>query len=155
MTTEISHATILNDAQELIKKFDELHGSIVEATKLSDEQIDEILDSEADIANLQDSLLTLYSINRNRKLTAEKIMKFAQTFINRIMIRMKITEVANQDAKAKAVPKAQYEIMDITQVPPEYTRITHNYQAINKALVSGETIHGVKHHLTTQSVTIR
>lgn len=150
---------LLAHAQHLKAQFDELHnGEPIPWDKLSDDQIDElanqIVSSEEEAIAVMSALLLYYQVENARKLKAEKNIKMLKPMLNAFMRMTKQQTFETSDGRITVVPKPVY-TYDINELPEEYILKKRQRQAIEKALLAGEEIPGVKHTFTTQAVSIR
>lgn len=127
--------------QKLVEAYDKYFGdTAVDADKLTDEQIDEILAVQSDMDQAMWALILAKKIYAERRLIAEKNEALCKTIMHRIMRRQDVKEYECQDGKAKFVPAWQFEV-DMVALPEDYKM--HSYGKINAAITKWEKIQWV------------
>ena len=127
------------DISKLIDAYDSYFGDdeIFDPNKLTDEQIDEIIDIESDMGKAVDSLIIAKKLHANRRQIAEKKEKLANKVIARILKRIWKQTRESEDGKAKFCKSHVFEV-DMEKIAPEF--ISHNRSKINSALTKGESL---------------
>lgn len=125
----------------LIEAYDTYFGDEpLDPSKLTDEQIDEIIGLETDMWKALDSLIVWKKLYANRRTIFEKKEKVATKMIARLLKRMGKQSRENEDGKAKFYVSHKFDV-DLTKLSEDY--LTSNWAKINWALGKGETIKGV------------
>ncbi len=111
---------------KIVQSYDALKDDdgFIDINKMTDEQIDEIISLQSDLA---DSLPALIQHNRNQnriKLKAEKEEEASKKLINRIMNRLDIEDFDCEVGKVKATYLTKYEI-DESKLSDEYWMPNH------------------------------
>lgn len=129
------------DIAKLIEAYDTYFGDEpMDLSKLTDEEIDDIIGLEADMWSALDSLIVAKKLYANRRHIAEKKEKLTTQLIARILKRLWKQSRESEDGKAKFCPSFKFDI-DMQALPEEY--ISSNRSKINWALARGESIQGV------------
>lgn len=128
------------DYRAILKKYDSFFGDEYDLENLSEEQIEEIIETENDLGKWLDSLLLSYKINSGRKKKYEKIEKTLKTLISWFMRRMEMDKYENDDAKVSTTFYFKYE-SDVSKVPTEYMMIS--WSRIQSALRKWLSVDGI------------
>lgn len=130
------------DITKLIDAYDTYFGEEpIDPSKLSDEEIDEIIWLETDMWQALDSLILAKKVYSERKTIAEKKEKLTTTLMARILKRLDKKERESEDGKVKFCASYKFDI-DMAKLPEEY--ITSNRAKINWAISRWEKIDWVE-----------
>lgn len=115
-------ANLTAQAQQLVNAYDDAVELLEKWQELTDEQIDAMLWSEADLWKMLDWLILMKKIQADRRKIAEKEEEKCMTFITRIMKRLEVEDRSCEDWKAswKIVYRREYRDKEKKTVPLEY-----------------------------------
>lgn len=128
------------DYRTILEKYDSFFGDEYDLEDLSEEQIEEIIETENDLGKWLDSLLLAYKINSARKKKFEKIEKKLKTLISWFMRRLEMDKYESDDAKVSTTFYFKYE-SDVSKIPAEYMMLS--WSRIQSALRKGIDVDGV------------
>ena len=140
---------LINKASELVSQYDNL---VSELWKLEDEQIDQLLDNQANQLDLINPLMLYAKVYAERRKIAEKEEGKAKTLIKRIMTRSDLKDHESEDGKIKGTIEYHYET-DMEKLPREY--LMANSASIRSALRKDQTIDWITPVAWYLSITIR
>lgn len=139
---------------KLIKNYDELKDDdgFININKMTDEQIDQIIDLQSDLADSLPALIQYNRIQNRRRLKAEKEEQASQKLINRIMLRLDWESFDCEDWTVKTSKTIKYDV-DTDKLSKEYRM--PNHASLRSKINKWETIEWVTPIESFISVSIR
>ena len=121
--------TLLNNAQFLVDKYNELSDNLTET--ITDEAIDSILWTEEELLQAIDALVLYNRINAERRLRAEKEEDKSKKMVNRIMKKLWLDSYSSEDGSIKKKVSWQFQ-SDLEKLPESFKMAS--WQAINSVV---------------------
>lgn len=133
----------MNNPKNIIKAFDALKDEEgrIDINKLTDEEIDKIIDLQWEMIEQLDALSTYKKMKADIRLKAQKEEKEAEILIRRLMQRLDLQEHDNEYCKIKTKVSYKYEI-DEAKLPKDL--YSPNHAKIRAMVNKWESIEGVQ-----------